>query len=486
MSESGIENNFFERNKVIIIIVIVFTVAGIITAIVFSSQNNSSPALNAIISKNMPIIGSRTQQSMMMPTTTTMLPITTMRPTPLAPEELLPAQPPGQRVAVPTDKNGRVWGYGPRSGRTGCPVDITGFSCRADGVWLEPAFDGEWVWYFDVATNRYFHRNEITATRERAPKPTTTTMMPTTTMIPFVYKFISHTFTTAGKSGKDGPILAEVRNAYSGVSWAQNSEYLNIITHGIQEWKVPVSGSYTIRAVGAGVPYNSNYKINGLNNYQKGIDATITTKLIKGEVIKILVGQIPGPENPNIRTQRGGAGGTFVVRGVQTPIIIAGGGGSRGVSSAIIVSNATTSNTGQSGGGSQYFGVGGTDGNGGKIGNNPYSGGGGGLISNGMNGTYGNGGFSFINGGKGGYYTMENNGSEGGFGGGGGGGGSAAGAGGGGYSGGGNGGNDSDNSISWTSGGGGGSYSITGNFDSAVANNNDNGLVVITLNTPTL
>jgi hypothetical protein len=320
-------------------------------------------------------------------------------------------------------------------------------------------------------------------------QPTTmqpTTVGPTTTMIPFLYKFISHTFTTAGKSGKDGPTLDEVRKAYSEISWAQNSEYLNIITQGIQEWKVPVSGSYTIRAVGAGVPNNSSYTINGLNNYQKGIDATIITTLIKGEVIKILVGQIPGPENPNIRTQRGGAGGTFVVRGKQTPIIIAGGGGSRGVVSAILGSNATTSNVGQSGGGSQYFGVGGTDGNGGKIGYNPYSGGGGGLISNGENGAYGNGGFSFINGGKGGYYIMENNGSEGGFGGGGGSGGSAAGAGGGGYSGGGSGGVDSDNSISWTSGGGGGSYSITGKFDSAVANNNDNGFVVITLNTPTL
>jgi hypothetical protein len=89
----------------------------------------------------------------------------------LAPAQPLPAQPLGQRVAVPADANGRVWGYGPRNSRTGCPVGNPSFRCRADGVWLEPIFDREWIWYFDPETNRYFHRNEITATGTRAPPP---------------------------------------------------------------------------------------------------------------------------------------------------------------------------------------------------------------------------------------------------------------------------------------------------------------------------
>jgi len=52
------------------------------------------------------------------------------------------------------------------------------------------------------------------------------------------------------------------------------------------------------------------------------------------------------------------------------------------------------------------------------------------------------------------------------------------GVGGGGYSGGGGGGH----TTGWSSGGGGGSFSITGQFDSAEANNNGNGFVVITAN----
>jgi hypothetical protein len=91
-------------------------------------------------------------------------------PPPLAPGQPLPAQPPGQRVAVPADAKGRVWGFGPRNSRTGCPVNIRGFRCRADGVWLEPVFDGEWVWHFDQETNRYYHRNAITATGTPAPR----------------------------------------------------------------------------------------------------------------------------------------------------------------------------------------------------------------------------------------------------------------------------------------------------------------------------
>ena len=45
-----------------------------------------------------------------------------------------------------------------------------------------------------------------------------------------------------------------------------------------------------------------------------------------------------------------------------------------------------------------------------------------------------------------------------------------------------NGGNGGKNGELWSSGGGGGSYSITGKVESAVANNNDNGSVTITLN----
>jgi hypothetical protein len=289
-----------------------------------------------------------------------------------------------------------------------------------------------------------------------------------------LYVFTSHTFTTAGKSGQNGPTLAEIRSAYSGINWAQNSEFLNMTIQGIQEWKVPATGNYTIRAVGAGVPYGIHQR-NGMNLYQKGMDVTITYQLSIGEIIRILVGQIPINNYRNM----GGAGGTFVVKGTQTSptaIIIAGGGGGRGGGYASFNSNATISNNGQEG---TLGGNGGSNGNGGNSSSN-YGGGGGGLIGDGVSSSWAKGGSSFINGGVGGIGLYSNT-TFGGFGGGGGGDVSGEGGGGGGYSGGGAGGYGGD-IYEYYGGGGGGSYSITGGFTSATANNNDNGFVTITAN----
>ena len=314
-----------------------------------------------------------------------------------------------------------------------------------------------------------------------------TTTQPPTTQISYLYQFKSHKFTSAGYSGSMGPKLNDILNEYSkelAKEWIKNSDFLNMKSQGIQEWKVPATGNYTIQAVGAGVPYHPNFVYYGMNEYQKGIDVKITTILRQGEIIKILVGQKPD----EAWQQTSGAGGTFVVRDTQTPILIAGGGGGRGAYICRGSSNATSSNSGQDGSDgisslAYIYGKGGTNGNGGGSGigskKASYSGGGGGLYSNGTNSTsgFGDGGFAFINGGGGGGGLAR----QGGFGGGAGAGGVTSGGGGGGFSGGGNGGQD-DTTAAWSSGGGGGSYSITGSFDSAVANNNDNGNVVITAN----
>jgi len=286
---------------------------------------------------------------------------------PLAPAQQIPAQPPGQRVAVPADANGRVWGYGPRNSRTGCPVNISGFRCREDGVWLEPAFDGEWIWYFDQETNRYFHRNEMNNRRELAPQPAPTPAPQLPAPVPqpagqetSLYPFTTHTFTTAGLMGRTGPTLEQIRTAYSGAPWAQNNQFLNMTTQGIQEWRVPQTGSYTIRAVGAG--------LRAPQLFGNGIDASITTTLTRGEIIRILVGQTVLFNRHN----SGGAGGTFVVRGTQAspvPIIIAGGGAGRGQNNEEATSNATINNNGQRGAGVNG-GMGGTNGNGGFVGSN--------------------------------------------------------------------------------------------------------------------
>ena len=280
-----------------------------------------------------------------------------------------------------------------------------------------------------------------------------------------LYSFTSHTFTNAGVEGSKGPTLAQVRSAYSSASWAQNTEFLNMTIQGIQEWKVPVSGSYTIQAAGAG-----SYLPNG-----RGRDISVTTTLLKGEIIKILVGQIP----TSTLRGGGGGGGTFVVRSPLIPIIVAGGAGGSwnqgGISADSLQANATNLTTGNQGGGS-HSGVAGSDGAGG-IGAQ-YSAGGGGLITNGGNNTRNYtlnslGGLSFSNGGTGGI-------NGGGFGGGGGGGdgNGPGGAGGGGYSGGGGAGIMNGN---YSNGGGGGSYAI-----SAITKNEYNsghGFVIITLKT---
>jgi hypothetical protein len=177
----------------------------------------------------------------------------------------------------------------------------------------------------------------------------------------------------------------------------------------------------------------------------------------------------------------GGGGGTFVaVSGSQqTPLLVAGGGGGTGHYSSFAGGpyygkDGVTTNTG---GISRRGSLGGINGNGGTShsGSNVYDGGAGaGFYGNGMNGNgtltkplgyvayYGEGGYSFVSGSKGGG-THNNWGdpstypsSRGGFGGGGGGNGIISAGGGGGYSGGGTG--FSNGATQSDGGGGGGSY----------------------------
>jgi hypothetical protein len=207
----------------------------------------------------------------------------------------------------------------------------------------------------------------------------------------------------SNKSGPIGPTLNEFIAPYTNISWIKNTEFLNMNKQGILEWTVPVSGNYEIQAKGA-----DSYGPNGF-----GKKISVITSLIKGEIIKILIGQRP---SPNIKNA--GAGGTFVIRNQLTPIIIAGGGGGGGVAlddswsrsswenshsqyKNVVAENepesATINNTGNNGKGNNS-GTGGTTGGGGNGTN--ISAGGGGLNENGKNNIYG--GFSFSNGGNGG------------------------------------------------------------------------------------
>ena len=290
-----------------------------------------------------------------------------------------------------------------------------------------------------------------------------------------LYPFISHTFTTAGATGREGPTLSQVKNAYSfpSASWTQNTDFLNMVRQGIQEWKVPVTGNYTIQAVGA-AGGNSQ-------NFGRGRNISLNTTLQKGDVIKILVGQ---QGSTGLAKGGGGGGGSFVVKDVSYAIIVAGGGGGIGSwsTSEYINSNASLSTTGNKGGdGSITNGNGGINGEGGAAATQGYGSGGGGLLGNGgnayLNGSVG--GMSFIAGGLGGTAAPGWP-THGGFGGGGGAMGAGGGGGGGGYSGGGG----TSNAVEHPSGGGGSSYSNITNFIDNGAINTGHGSVTITLNTP--
>ena len=140
-----------------------------------------------------------------------------------------------------------------------------------------------------------------------------------------LYSFTSHKFTNAGAEGRTGPTLAQVKNAYGNANWTQNSNYLNMTTQGIQEWKVPATGSYTIQAVGASSGINTN------GSAGRGISITATIPLIKNTIVKILIGQQGGNSTSNNSSGGGGGGGgTYVYIDDSTPLIIAGGGGGPG------------------------------------------------------------------------------------------------------------------------------------------------------------
>lgn len=256
-----------------------------------------------------------------------------------------------------------------------------------------------------------------------------------------LYSFTSHTFGHCYVTGRYGPVLANCTSFYTSsaggsASWVSNTDHFNVIQTGYQEWTVPQTALYRIRAIGGDSVARYPGQAEGYGAIIEGVFI-----LTKGEIIYILCGQMPSPQN----TYNGaGAGGTFVVRkgngyGYATAsdcLVVAGGGGGAhnmaryadhvGGSNANIFTNGFDGYKGK--------GPGGTGGNGG--GSNCHGGSGGGLLSDGSDGYYGGsrGGGGFRYGAYGGSSSYGSN--YGGFGGGAGHG-SSHGGGGGGYSGGG-------------------------------------------------
>jgi len=188
-----------------------------------------------------------------------------------------------------------------------------------------------------------------------------------------LYSFTTNTFTNAGVTGRIGPTLAQIRTAYSAQSWAANTSYLNVTIQGVQDWTVPLSGTYNFIVAGAigGTATSGNVRSGGLGNVVYG-----NVVLTQGDIIKIIVGQ----RGTNSTSQAGGGGGSFVFKTslqLNNYLFVAGGGGgatnyySNG-SNASSSLNGTNGSAGTSDG-AGAGGIGGTSGSAGSGGGGRYT-----------------------------------------------------------------------------------------------------------------
>ncbi len=211
----------------------------------------------------------------------------------------------------------------------------------------------------------------------------------------------AYNFTTCSATGTAGPSQTSCNTAYSGKTLSGQVT----VTSGIQRWTVPQTGTYRITAAGAKGD-NGDYRTAGY-----GAKVSGTFILQKGEIINILVGQVPSGNDEG----GGGGGGTYVIKNgpdgtpddVSDILVIAGGGGGA-------AGNNPYSN-GNGGIAARTASTTGTAGNGGAADSgysNERGAGGGGFTGDGSSISGTNGGKSFVNGGAGGS-------SYGGFGGGG-------------------------------------------------------------------
>ena len=291
-----------------------------------------------------------------------------------------------------------------------------------------------------------------------------------------LYAFTTITFTNAGSSGVDGPILSACVSAYQASNaWVTNTAYFKMSSYrGYQQWTVPSSAPYTFVVAGAG---RAAFTLAVPGGYGYGAVLTSTITLTQGDVINICVGQQGGNGSSGCGNGWGGSGGTFVVNSTtSTPLIIAGGGGGSTIYNSTTGNiNASLTTSGKLDGSNHGAGGSGGYGGGGGFGCCCQAGGGGGYSSSGTSYSSGGGG-GYINGLVGAGGSWSNNG---GFGGGGAG--YYPGGGGGGYSGGSGGGLNSCNCNDCQGGGGGGSYS-SATITSSSVNINGMGYVQVTIN----
>ena len=170
-----------------------------------------------------------------------------------------------------------------------------------------------------------------------------------------LFPFTSFKFTNAGKTGRDGPSLNEIRahadydtnansHGYPPPSWDMTDSSLfnlgvenngGVSRNGFQLWTVPADGNYTIQAQGA---MGGDAPVSPAASPGKGARVQADFALTQGTKINILVGQggmattiTTGYPHPSPGASNGGGGATWVLKQNFTTstndiYLIAGGG----------------------------------------------------------------------------------------------------------------------------------------------------------------
>jgi hypothetical protein len=188
----------------------------------------------------------------------------------------------------------------------------------------------------------------------------------------FFYFFDSHTFTSAGVDGPNGPTLAQCRTSYSSASWELDTSLFNVVTQGVQLWTVPQRGLYAIEVSGARGGAHVGGGSYGSGSSGRKLSAQFT--LSAGDILAIVVGQ-PGANcatNTGITDYAraaGGGGGSFVFCNSVLYMAAAGGGGGSRDGYASANGTYATSGSGGSTGGTGDANPGAAGGGGGSSGN---------------------------------------------------------------------------------------------------------------------
>ena len=125
---------------------------------------------------------------------------------------------------------------------------------------------------------------------------------------PGLYPFTTFTFTSLGNTGRFGP----TSNTYPGtVPWTEPSQWY--IYKGSQYWTAPANGVYQVTAAGAMGEANGRIIQGNVSFYE-------------GQVLKLIVGQVPIP-GLDIDNVTAGAGGcSSVSTDANVPILVGAGG----------------------------------------------------------------------------------------------------------------------------------------------------------------